>query len=294
MEIKHKHYETACRAHYNTSFTPEKRAIDACSGFDSDIETLKGLNVPEDKIAKYESLWIKWMQAKDRCLSSMITGPARFPVARAEKANMAERRAGDEGLEYFNKLVNYAKKEAYYAENPTARPVMAGDSDAVERLKEKLAATVKAQETMVAVNKVVRKKPIDIEALAKLLGSEEGAQEILKPDCFGGIGFASFSLTNNRAEINRLEGRIKEIENRKAVAPKELNINGVRIVENPEAMRLQVFFDGKPAPDIIALMKGNGFKWAPSVSAWQRQLTNNAIYSCNHFLIPKLKELQTA
>lgn len=288
---KHKHYDAAYRAHYNTSFSPDKRAEQACAGFDSDIETLRGLGIPEDKIAKYESLWLKWQAAKSRCLSSMITGPANFPTARNEKNNRYERSAGDEAMEYYNKIVNYAKKEAFYAANPNARPVMAGDSDALERLREKLAATIKAQETMVAVNKVVRKKPIDMAALALLLGSEERAQEILKPDCFGGIGFASFSLSNNRAEINRLEGRIKEIENRKAVAPKELNINGVRIVENPEAMRLQIFFEGKPAPDIIALLKSNAFKWAPSVSAWQRQLTNNAIYSCNHFVIPKLKEL---
>lgn len=289
MTEKHKHYDAAYRAHYNTSFTPEKRAASACAGFDGDIAKLESLAIPADKIAKYESLWLKWMNAKSRCLSSMITGPANFPVARNEKNNGYERSAGNECIEYFNKLVAHAEKEAFYTANPNARPVMAGDSDAVERLKEKLAAATKAQETMKAVNAAIRKN--DRAAIVALLGSEEKADDILKPDFAGRVGFASYALTNNRAEISRLEDRINEIEKRKAATPKEITVNGVRVVENPEAMRLQVFFDGKPAPDIIALMKSNAFKWAPSVGAWQRQLTNNAIYNFNHFVMPKLKKM---
>lgn len=291
MSTKHKHYDLAYRAHYNTSFTPDKRAESWCAEFDHNISELKKANVPDQKIERYEALWIKHMQSKSRCLSSMITGPAKFPVAKAEKASNAERRAGDECSDYYNKILNEAKKEAFYEANPNARPVMSGDADAVDRLKSKLDAAKKAQETMIAVNKIVRKNPIDRPALVALLGSEEKVDEILKPDCFGGIGFASFSLTNNRSEIKRLEGRISEIENRKAVTPKELNINGVKIVENPEAMRLQLFFNGKPSPDMIAVLKSNAFKWSPSISAWQRQLTNNAVYSFNHFVLPKIKEL---
>lgn len=291
MSTKHKHYKLAYRAHYNTSFTPDKRAESWCNSFDADIKQLQDLNVPQGKIEKYESLWVKHMQAKSRCLSSMITGPARFPVAKAEKASNAERRAGDECLEYFNKLISEVKKEAFYEANPNARPVMSGDSDAIDRLKSKLEAAKKAQETMIAVNKILRKNPVDRPALVALLGTEEKVDAILKPDCFGGIGFASFSLSNNRSEIKRLEGRISEIENRKSVTPKELVINGVKIVENPETMRLQLFFDGKPNPDMIATLKSNAFKWSPSISAWQRQLTNNAIYSFNHFVLPKIKEM---
>jgi hypothetical protein len=54
-------------------------------------------------------------------------------------------------------------------------------------------------------------------------------------------------------------------------------------------MRLQLFFDGKPAQEIIKLLKSNAFKWAPSNMAWQRQLTNNAVYSFNQYVLPALK-----
>ena len=52
---------------------------------------------------------------------------------------------------------------------------------------------------------------------------------------------------------------------------------GGRVEMNREDNRLQVFFDGKPDADTRAELKSSGFRWAPSVGAWQRQLTDNAI-----------------
>lgn len=63
-----------------------------------------------------------------------------------------------------------------------------------------------------AANKLLRKKPLDRTALVALLGNESAVESLSKPDCFGNIGFASFSLTNNRAEINRTKERIAEIK----------------------------------------------------------------------------------
>jgi len=285
----HKHYEAARRAHYHTSFTPEKRAEDFCTAFDSGMQELEALGVPSYQREQYEALVVKHLQAKARCLSSMITGPANFPVRRAEKANAVEHARSLEASAYWEKITKEAKQEDYYAKHPEARPVMAGDGDAVERLQSRLDGLIKAQATMVAANKIIRKKPLDKAALVALLGSDAAAEEILKPDFCGRVGFASFQLTNNNAKIKAARDRIAEIEKRKATEPKDLTINGVRVVENTEAMRLQLFFEGKPAPAMIALLKSHAFKWAPSVQAWQRQLTNNAVYSFNHWVLPALK-----
>jgi hypothetical protein len=57
----------------------------------------------------------------------------------------------------------------------------------------------------------------------------------------------------------------------------ETVINGVRVVQNWQEDRLQLFFDGKPESDMIAKLKKNAFKWSPSRGCWQRQNTNNAI-----------------
>ena len=56
----------------------------------------------------------------------------------------------------------------------------------------------------------------------------------------------------------------------------EKEIGGIRIVENVAVDRLQIIFPDKPSADERALLKGRGFRWAPSANAWQRKLTNNA------------------
>lgn len=44
-------------------------------------------------------------------------------------------------------------------------------------------------------------------------------------------------------------------------------------------MRLQLIFDGKPEDAVRDILKKNGFKWSPKNGAWQRQLTDNALFS---------------
>ena len=44
---------------------------------------------------------------------------------------------------------------------------------------------------------------------------------------------------------------------------------------------LQIFFDEIPDEEVRRELKGRGFKWARSVGAWQRQLTDNAIYAAS-------------
>lgn len=279
----HKHYETARRAYYNTSFRPENRAEGECKFFDdimlefSDNPTVQ---------AKFERLFLLSLAAKARCMSSMITGPARFPTAKAERANDRAHKISGEMLAYLDRVRKAIKQEAYYAAHPEARPVMSGDSDAIERLQAKLASLVKAQETMVAANKLIRKG--DKEALKALLPNSD-IEKLFKPDFCGRIGFPDFSLSNNRASIKQVQERIAEITKRKETVAKDIVVNGVRVLENTEAMRLQLFFDGKPAAEIIKLLKSHAFKWSPSNMAWQRQLTNNAIYAFNTFIMPVLK-----
>ena len=45
--------------------------------------------------------------------------------------------------------------------------------------------------------------------------------------------------------------------------------------EDSEIMRIQFIFEDKPDEETRNILKNNGFKWAPSQGAWQRQLTPN-------------------
>lgn len=273
----HKHYEAARKAHYNTSFDPEKRATTFCRGFDATMQELEDLSVPQEYRDRYEALVVKHLHAKARCVSSMIVGSANFPVARAEKANRAERARSEEAYDYYKKITNKAKQEAHYAANPDARPIKPGDPDALERLNAKLADAKKYHEQLKQVKALIKNGMTNADA------SERAG--LAEP-----VSWHSFNIQYANKAVNDLEDKIKGLEERKVTPPKELMIGGIKVVENTEAMRLQIFFDGKPPAAMIALLKSQAFKWAPSIGAWQRQLTNNAICAFNHRILPQLNK----
>jgi hypothetical protein len=93
------------------------------------------------------------------------------------------------------------------------------------------------------------------------------------------VPFPDYELKNNYAEIKRLEKRIAEISRNQEIGFSGWEFNGGRAEANTDMNRLQLFFDEKPNDNQRAQLKANGFKWAPSQDAWQRQLNGNAIYA---------------
>lgn len=159
-----------------------------------------------------------------------------------------------------------------------------GDADAVERLEKKIAKCEAEQERMKAANKAIRLKDT-AKGDAMLAGQGWAAEQIAElrePDFCGRVGFPSYMLSNNNAEIRRLKKRLESLKAAKAKPADECERDAeicgepCKVVENTEAMRLQVLFDGKPSAKCRQALKGAGFRWAPSQGAWQRQLTNNA------------------
>lgn len=99
----HKYYDLAYRAHSGTSFTPDKRAASECEWYDSVCEEFTAAG-KEWAIEKFTRLFLKSLAAKSRIYSSMIAGPARFPVARMEKYNRWEHNATTELLAFIEKV----------------------------------------------------------------------------------------------------------------------------------------------------------------------------------------------
>jgi hypothetical protein len=92
MENKHKYYDLAYGAHTGTSFSPEKRAISECAYYDEICQEFIASG-KEWALDKFTKLFVKSMSAKARCFSSMISGPANYPVARQEKLRGYEHNA---------------------------------------------------------------------------------------------------------------------------------------------------------------------------------------------------------
>ena len=209
-----------------------------------------------------------------RVPSIMIAGGSNFPVRKKEKQNAA----ADKNMQEFTEIQGLLDK----IRSTGMGGISADDPNAVSKLESKLAKLEQAQETMKAVNAYYRKnKTLDgcphlsPEQIEKLKASMSGSYRANpKP-------FESYQLSNNNAEIRRLKDRITALTRRKELGYVGWEFDGGRVEANTADNRLQIFFDEKPDKEIREELKGNGFRYAPSAEAWQRQLNDNAIYAAD-------------
>lgn len=153
--------------------------------------------------------------------------------------------------------------------------VSSDDPDALAKLQAKLEKLEGRQALMRDANAAIRSG--DHDELGRLGLSASVVAGLLTPDYLGRIGFPDYALKNNGAEIRRLKKRIAHLEAVAAAETKTVELpGGIRIVENTEANRLQIFFPGKPDDAMRARLKAHSFRWAPSEGAWQRHLGNGA------------------
>lgn len=206
-----------------------------------------------------------------RCPSILISGGGNFPVRKKERQNAAR----DRNLEEWNYIQGLLDK----IRSVGTGGISSDDPQAVEKLEAKLAALEKHQELMKAANVAIRMKdPTEGDAkLAELGYTPEDIAKLRAPDFCGRIGYPAYELQNNNANIRRIRGRIAELKKRTENTPEGWEFDGGRVVVNTAENRLQIIFDGKPDADIRTELKGEGFRWAPSQGAWQRQLTDNAM-----------------
>lgn len=206
-----------------------------------------------------------------RCPSILISGGGNFPVRKKEKQNAAR----DRNLEEWNYIQGLLDK----IRSVGTGGISSDDPQAVEKLEAKLATLEKRQEMMKAANAAIRMKdPAKGDAkLAELGYTPEDIAKLRAPDFCGRIGYPAYELQNNNANIRRIRGRIAELKKRTESTPEGWEFDGGRVVVNTAENRLQIIFDGKPNADVRTELKGEGFRWAPSQGAWQRQLTDNAM-----------------
>lgn len=208
-----------------------------------------------DKLVnRYAEKLADWTNRKNRadayCPSWFITGAANYPHRKHEKQmqqldRLYKEYSTIEGLENRIRNFEYEIKR---------RPIKAGDASAADKLRAKVEELTALQEKMKRNNAEARK-------------------------CGEAAPYAAWALSNNRQNLKRYSDRLAALEKAKAEPTEQsdhIQGEGFRVVRNTEIMRLQFLFDGKPDEQTRTLLKSNGFRWAPSQMAWQRQLTANA------------------
>lgn len=205
------------------------------------------------------------------CPSVMIAGPANFPVKKKERQNAADRK----NIEEYRKIQGLLDK----IRSIGTGGISADDPNAIEKLKRKIESLERRQELMKNANAAIRMKneAEGDKRLAELGYYPEEIRALREPDFAGRIGYPAYELTNNNANIRRLKARLAELEKRREAPADGWEFEGGRVAINTELNRLQIFFDEKPDEDTRTNLKSNGFRWAPSQGAWQRQYTDNAL-----------------
>jgi len=187
-----------------------------------------------------------------------------------------------------------AKDLAARAASVGTAGISSDDPEAVQKLKKELNQLRLNQDRMKAGNAAIRKHAkagaeAQVAALIALGFGEKLARGALEKDFAGRIGFPAYAITNNGANIRRIEQRIVELakkEETPARAPVKGEIEGMtfEISENKDINRTQITFSGKPSEAIRSKLKSAGFRWAPSEGSWQRQISNGAWYQATHAL----------
>lgn len=211
------------------------------------------------------------------CPSVMISGAGNFPVKKKQRQVAAWER-NHKFYEDVQSIKTKLENILYGREI-----IKSSDARAIEKLEEQLQDLKANQEQMKAANKAIRLKNIEDgnDRLREMGYSEHAITQLRTPDFCGRVGYPAYMLQNNNANIHRIENRIKDLQAVKDRGTSETEYKTFKAVENTEIMRYQILFDGKPEAEIRTILKSNGFKWAPSQGAWQRQITANGKWAFN-------------
>lgn len=236
----------------------------------------------KDIFAKYEKSLAHAINEENRIgamlPSMMITGAGNYPMKK-HKRQMA---AFESNQENFKKSEYYLERLKY---NYSNNAIQSDDPEVLTALKNKLAKLEESQQMMKEVNAYYRKNnSLDGCDLISAEFIEKFNQGRINNPCFYRVPFMPYELTNNNAKIKSTRDRINSLSAIKGCETKEKDFGDYTFIENTEIMRYQFIFNGKPSEEIRSLLKSNGFKWAPSQNAWQRQITANGKYAAKRVM----------
>jgi hypothetical protein len=269
-------YNKAYRAYQNLSFSPEKRAEQIVLDYEKELnEDLA--NIPEQEkqtyIDGYNKHLFAWLAAMSNCYSVMITGGSNFNNSRHERTNNAERRKSDEFVEWREKALNNIAKRV-----EAAKPIEQRTNEKWESLKKQISQKIEwgsVANCFSMIERLAYNGEVELVNNCLALITEYNTTHA-KP--FMTSRHKIWALPEIAAKAR---ARAEQMQTKES---KDETINGVKVVKNYQADRIQLFFNGKPDCSTISNLKHAAFKWSPSNGCWQRQLTNNAIYATEKLL----------
>lgn len=85
--------------------------------------------------------------------------------------------------------------------------------------------------------------------------------------------------------LNKIENvDNKRVEKQGTASKEDFTNEFCEVIQNEEANRIQLKFDGKPSIEQIEILKKKAWRWSPKNKVWQRQMTSNGFYSLESVL----------
>lgn len=233
---------------------------------------------------RYARRLAEWTNAHNRngasCPSVLVCGAGNFPTRKKNRQNARE----DSLWKEYGEIRGILDK----IRSVGTGPIDLTDPDAREMLTDRLQRLESTLERGKAMNAHYRKhktlkgfRDMTDEAAAKL------DEEISKAPAYARTPYPDFELTSLRGKIKRVKENLAKLDKMEAAQDKpdkEEPFDGGRVVHNVPDNRLQILFDEIPGEEVRTELKAHGFRWSRRNQAWQRQLTNNAIYDARKIL----------
>ena len=276
----------------------------------------------ESKLAVLEKEWPRMLErarsnylaalsADSRTASAMITGPAKFP----SQGNQKRMDSAMNRWREYSEHVKKAQKAITKKMHPENAPKKIGDKGTGNHLETKIQQLQELQDHMKSVNAVIRKhvdmkatgnnydasdnyrfkgvvfkkgksRETAMEALLEMGLSESDASELITSKQARGVGYPSYRLSNNNANLKRYKTQLERQKSHESEAAKVREstgggtethqFDGGSVTYDYEDNRIRIKHDKKPERTVINELKASGFRWSRKNGAWQRQLTDNA------------------
>lgn len=293
-------YQTAISAHNWSSMDPERAAkvemVSYEEGLNADLA-----NIPTEKQEEYYNKYHSWVSTilarESRIASAFVTGPAKFNNSKNEKANASYVKACEDFSAWRERTLKSIRKAL-----EDAKPLEQREDERWEKIRHDLDFTANSIRD-IDENNAPYHRSLFVNSLygkAETL-AKNGEKTLLDRYIKRVVEWndkLKKPLITQRHKFWKLQELCERcVEKAEARSEKEsvtIEKEGCSIVKNYSLDRLQLVFDGKPKAEVISKLKSNGFRWSPSNTAWQRQLTSNALYAAARVVDVTVEELRKA
>ena len=202
----------------------------------------------------------------------------RIPLGQPILVGHRSQRRHERDLERLHRADQKVRQAYAEVEQTSARAAAAGysvlvdDDDAVVALRAKLAAAEAGHAAYLAHNTAVRQ--VGVCAVAGC-----GGCHLLRRAGGPGQVVPGYAVTNARARIRQVQAQLSKAEAHAAVVAAgvadEVLATGAgwSLINAHTQARVRLVFEAAPDLEVRAVLTTAGFRWAPSVGAWQRRNT---------------------